>query len=172
MEQLADACQQGADARRSKKKKNINWVHPLFWEPDELSEKLGGKAMNWGNHRICKACWEGKEDQIPSNLLAWDSPGYHIKGCCGTGNSVERTPSQMQRHIKKLHEQLVPVKSEDLDEEPEDYDRDMADRATYDLVGQDLDTFTCLTRKGMRRFVQRLVPTKRLPGRKALKKSL
>ena len=54
-------------------KNKIDWVHPLFWDAEELSDKFGGIEMKWGNHRFCKACWVGKEQEIPSDPLSSSS---------------------------------------------------------------------------------------------------
>ena len=110
MEQPANACQEGTRARRSHTGKKTNWVHQFFWQPDELSEKLG-KDIRWGNYRICKECWVGMEEKIPLDLSKGKTPGQQVLGCCSTGSDTERSPAQMQRHIKNLHPHLGPVQS-------------------------------------------------------------
>ena len=77
----------------------------------------------------------------------------------------------MQRHLERHHPEVCPTaqSSEDSDSSEEgEYDQTWMDHAAYDLIGEDLDSFSCLTRKGMRRFVKRFLGKKRLGGRKAL----
>jgi len=75
----------------------------------------------------------------------------------------------MQRHIKSRHPLLAPTtKCTDDNEEPSQYDPAIVERAAYELVGRDLDNFSCLDRKGMRAFLKSLVPGKSIGGRHAL----
>ena len=52
--------------------------------------------------------------------------------------------------------------------ETAEYDPAMAEHAARDLVGEDLDSFNALTRKGMRKFMSKYVGNRRIPGRHAV----
>ena len=143
-----------------------NYAHAHFWSAAELKDALGD--VNHKGFRFCKDCWVDVTT-IPKDITAVKHPGLTFVGCCSVGEKGKLSPGQMDRHMKKHHPLKVPAfASGDNDGPDAVYDHTLVEHAARDLVAEDLDSFSVLTRPGVKKFLAHLCPQKKLGGRKAV----
>ena len=151
-------------------RKQENWVHSLFYKPSDIGAEVRHQ-VGQTHYRFCKTCWP-VVGEIPQDISHMSKVGRELIGCCSVGKTGDRTPGIMQRHIQTHHPGLVPgCADHSSDSEHEAYDPAVAEAAARHLVGTDLDSFSCLSKPGMRAFLKSVCGTKRLPGRGAVTKA-
>ena len=140
-------------------------LRALLPSPKEVESALGD--VKHGHHRFCKLCWPDIAG-LPPDLSLCKSPGADYLGAVSVGTATF-SPGCMIRHLTRTHPAALPA---GIDIEPDGVetvcDELLMDAAAHDLVATDLDSFSSLTRKGMRAFCRKLAPQTKLGGRFAL----
>ena len=144
-------------------RKKENWVHSLFYKPSDIGAEVRHQ-VGQTHYRFCKTCWP-VVGEIPQDISHMSKVGRELIGCCSVGKTGDRTAGIMQRHIQTHHPGLVPgCADHSSDSEHEAYDPAVAEAAARHLVGTDLDSFSCLSKPGMRAFLKSVCGTKRPPA--------